>query len=59
MKKIAILIIGCSCIIGGCSSLVLEEQKRALDEAYSKGKIDKIEYLTSKSKMEQKQKNER
>ena len=51
-KRTAVLILSC-CLISGCSCLVREEKERALAEAYEKGKIDKVEYLTSKSKLEQ------
>ena len=44
-----------SCFLGlllvisanGCASLMLKEKERALDSAYEKGKIDKVQYYSS------------
>lgn len=54
MKQVITLILIC-CFVSGCSALVLRERERALDEAFEKGKIDKIQYLSSKNDLEQEQ----
>ena len=50
--EITLIAIVC-CFVSGCSSLVREERDRALDEKFAEGKIDKIQYLTSKNKLKQ------
>lgn len=50
MKIILIAII--CCYLSGCSSIMLNERERALDAAYESGKISKVQYLSSKSRLE-------
>lgn len=53
---IGIILIAIVCyFVSGCSSLVLSERERALDEAFERGKIDKIQYLSSKNNLQQEQ----
>jgi len=55
MKQLigVILIVMVCSFVNGCSSLVLSERERALDESFEKGKIGKIQYLSSKNELQQ------
>lgn len=52
MIRNALLIAMVCFFVGGCSSLMLKERERALDEAFEKGKINKVQYLSSKSELQ-------
>ncbi len=54
MKQVIALILIC-CFISGCSTLVLKERERALDEAFEKGKINKTEYYSLKNDLKREQ----
>lgn len=53
-RYIAGLVIIC-CLLSGCARLMLEEQKRALLESYENRKISKVEYLTEKAILQNKE----
>jgi len=55
-KIIILIAIVCS-FVSGCSSLVLKERERALDESYEKGKINKVQYSSSKNDLQQEEAN--
>ena len=54
IKKAFVLIFICT-FLSGCTSLVLEERKRALYESYEKGDINKVQYVSMKNELEKKQ----
>lgn len=51
---IILIVIACS-FVSGCSTLVLQERERELDEEFAKGKISKIQYLSLKNDLKQKE----
>ena len=51
---VVFITIVCS-FVSGCSALVREERSRELDEDFAKGKINKVQYLSSKHNLEQEQ----
>ena len=51
----AILAAIVSCFVSGCSSLILDERDRALDEDFAKGKINKVQYLSAKNDLQKEQ----
>jgi hypothetical protein len=54
IKKIAIIPVLVCCVLSGCAGLMLEERKRALDESFEKGKINKVQYNSMKKELERK-----
>lgn len=47
-----ILIAMACCFVSGCDALVLKERERKLYEDFEKGKINKVQYLSSKSTLD-------